>query len=66
MKLSEIDNIHIWRSAEEQKVLNSIVEPTILESLDERQQGLIEGLVRKNLLTKIKGKNAIYVYPTSK
>ncbi len=65
MKLSDINNIHIWRSDEEQKVLDRIVEPLAIESVDERTQSLIETLIRKNLLTKVKGKNATYVYPTT-
>lgn len=64
MKLLDINKIHIWRSELEQTVLNKITSPTIIESLEERDQTVVETLIRKNLLTKVTGRHSTYVYPT--
>lgn len=64
MKAQEFtNNVNIWRTNEEQCVLDKITEPTIVESFEERDQTIIEGLVRKNLLIKVQGKYSTYVYP---
>lgn len=64
MKSSEFtSNVNIWRSNEEQAMLEHINEPKMVESFEERDQTIIENLVRKNLLIKVQGKYATYVYP---
>lgn len=66
MKTEELaQNIHIWRNNEEQSLLNKITEPKILESFEERERTIVESLIRKNLLIKVKGKNSTYVYPSN-
>lgn len=59
-----VKDVHIWRNNDEQLMLARITEPTIVESFEEREQTIIEGLIRKNLLIKIQGKYSTYVYPT--
>jgi hypothetical protein len=64
MKLNELTrNIEIWRSREEQEVLDTISEPRPLATFKEREQAIIEGLIRKSLLIKVQGKHSSYVYP---
>ena len=66
MKSTDIvDGVHIWRSNAEDAVLSRIHEPTIIESFEERDQTIIEGLIRKNLLIKVQGKYSTYVYPAN-
>lgn len=66
MKTEELaQSIHIWRNNEEQALLNKITEPKILESFEERERTIVESLIRKNLLIKVKGKNSTYVYPSN-
>jgi hypothetical protein len=52
MKLSEV--FDIYTTNEEQAVLNKINEIVPIESYTEREQFIIENLVRKSLLTKIR------------
>jgi len=52
MKLSEV--FDIYTTNEEQAVLNKIDEIVPIESYTEREQFIIENLVRKSLLTKIR------------
>jgi hypothetical protein len=64
MKLNEFTRgIEVWRSNEEQQVLNQITEPRPLATFKEREQAIIEGLIRKSLLIKVEGKDSTYVYP---
>lgn len=64
MKLNEfIRNIPVWTSHDEQQILESIKEPVPMASFTEREQTIIESLVRKSLLIKINGQNSVYVYP---
>ena len=64
MKSCEFTNeVKVWRTNEEQCVLDKITEPAVVESFEERDQTIIEGLVRKNLLIKVQGKYSTYVYP---
>lgn len=66
MKANEFANsVHVWRTNEEQGVLDKITEPKVVESFEERDQSIIEGLVRKNLLIKVQGKYSTYVYPNT-
>jgi hypothetical protein len=67
MKINEfIRSIEVWRSDEEQGMLDTINGPTPINSFNEREQAIIEGLVRKSLLIKVSGKNSnFYVYPNA-
>jgi hypothetical protein len=53
----------IWRNTEEQTLLDDITEPRVIASFNEREQAIIEGLIRKSLLTRVSGKDSTYVYP---
>ena len=64
MKLNEFTrDLSIWTSNEEQHLLTKINEPIMLNSFEEREQTIIESLIRKNLLIKVQGHHAVYVYP---
>lgn len=64
MNLSEFTRgIEIWRSREEQEVLEQIKELTPLAAFQEREQAIIEGLIRKSLVIKVESKENTYVYP---
>ena len=63
MKLVELNGINTWCSNEERAVLEGINEPRTLGSFEERDQAIIENLIRKNLLIKVQGKHSTYVYP---
>jgi hypothetical protein len=64
MTLNEFTRgIEIWRSQEEREVLSKIKELTTISAFKEREQTIIESLVRKSLLIKIKSKENTYVYP---
>jgi len=66
MKLNEfVRGVEVWTSNEEKTMLAKITEPTILAGFKEREQAIIEGLIRKSLLIKVQGQNAIYVYPNA-
>lgn len=66
MKAHELtNNVNIWRTNEEQCVLDKINEPKRVEAFEERDQTIIENLVRKNLLIKVQGKHSTYVYPNA-
>ncbi len=64
MKLNElVRKINTWTSNEEQQVLESLHEPRILTGFTEREQAIIETLIRKSLVIKVEGKYGTYVYP---
>ncbi len=64
MNLNEFTRgIEIWRSNEERELLEKIKELTPLSTFEEREKTIIESLVRKNLLIKVKSKENTYVYP---
>jgi len=65
MKINEfVRTLETWRSNDEQQLLDKIKEPRPMNSFDERDQTIIEGLVRKSLLIKVKGHNDLtYIYP---
>ena len=64
MNLNEFTRgIKIWRSREEQEVLVKVKDLTPISAFEEREKTIIEGLVRKSLLIKIKSKENTYVYP---
>lgn len=58
-----LDGFYIWTSTEEHQVLHKITQPSLLESFSERDQTIIQQLIRKSLLIKVETKNNIYVYP---
>lgn len=58
-----LDGFYIWTSAEEHDVLHKIKHPSLLESFSERDQTIIQQLIRKSLLIKVEAKNSVYVYP---
>lgn len=64
MNLNEFTRgIEIWRSREEQEVLEQIKELTPMAAFKEREQAIIEGLIRKSLVIKVESKENTYVYP---
>jgi len=64
MKINEfVRKIDVWTSKEEQELLETITEPSILAGFNEREQSIIESLIRKSLLIKVQGKHSSYVYP---
>ena len=64
MRLTElVRGLNTWTSLEEEKVLTGWHEPKILSSFTEREQAIIETLVRKSLVIKVQGKYGTYVYP---
>lgn len=64
MKLNEFArSIPIWTNAEEAAMLKRISGPVMITAFEEREQAIIEGLIRKSLLIKVQGQHAVYVYP---
>lgn len=64
MKLNElVKHLNTWTSIEEQAVLEGWCEPKMLKAFTEREQAIIETLVRKSLVIKVQGKYGTYVYP---
>jgi len=64
MKINElISTFTIYASNEETELLEKITEPAMLESFSERDQFIINSLIRKSLVSKIIHKNNIIVVP---
>lgn len=64
MKLNElVRNLNTWTNHEEQSILEGWSEPKMLAVFTEREQAIIENLVRKSLVIKVQGKYGTYVYP---
>lgn len=64
MKLNEFTrNLKIWVNNEEQALLEKVLEPVLMNSFTEREQVIIESLIRKNLLIKVNGQHSTYIYP---
>lgn len=64
MKLDDLTTgVKTWCSNEERAVLEGICELRAMASFEERDQTIIENLIRKNLLIKVQGKHSTYVYP---
>lgn len=53
----------IWTSTEEHAILEKMDEPRLLESFTEREQTILQQLIRKDLVIKVKGNHNVYVYP---
>ena len=62
MKLNElIKDFRIFMTNEEKVELEKLTAPTPLASLTERQQVIINNLIRKSLVSKIQSNNVIMV-----
>jgi hypothetical protein len=63
MKLRElVMGVSIWRSNEEMDLLNSMDQPRLFCSFEEREQTVIESLIRKNLLAKVSRDGYTYIH----
>jgi len=63
MKIKDlVIGIPIWRSHEEQSILDKLDQPLIYSSLEEREQFIAENLVRKNLVAKLVKGDLTYLY----
>jgi hypothetical protein len=64
MRVNEfVRRVDVWTNHEEQSLLEGITEPRVLTSFNEREQSIIDSLIRKSLLIKVQGKHSSYVYP---
>ena len=64
MKLNElIRGIDTWTNTEERNLLDRIKELSVLESFEEHEQHVIEGLIRKSLVIRVPGQGINYIYP---
>lgn len=64
MKLNElVRNTLTWTSREEQDVLQRLTGLQPLTVFNEREQQIIEGLIRKSLVICINNKGNSYLYP---
>lgn len=64
MKLNElVRSIPTWMSREEREVYNKLTDLRSMSTFDEREQVIIETLVRKSLVIRIESKGVAYVYP---
>lgn len=62
MKINDlIENFEIFVSNEEQKLLDSIEGVKSIEYFNEREQVVIENLIRKSLVSKVRNKNSYMV-----
>ena len=62
MKINELlSNFEIFMTNEEKVELDKLIAPTPLASLTERQQVIINNLIRKSLVSKIQSNNVIMV-----
>lgn len=54
MKINElISSFEIWTTNEEDKLLESLVEPRPLKSFSERDQVVLQNLIRKSLVKRV-------------
>jgi hypothetical protein len=64
MRLNElVRSIPTWMSGEEQAVFSKIRDLTSISTFEEREQFIIENLVKKSLLIKVENQGTVYVYP---
>jgi hypothetical protein len=62
MKINElIQDFEIYKTNEEKVELDNLTSPVPLASLSERQQVIINNLIRKSLVSKIQSNNVIMV-----
>lgn len=58
MKINELlTGFSIYKSLEEERVLKKLASPVFLSDFSDREQVIIEGMVRKSLVIKIGSKN---------
>jgi len=64
MKINElISTFSIFTSKEESELLERITQPAMLETYTEREQFIINNLIRKSLVSKVIHNNQIIVVP---
>jgi hypothetical protein len=64
MKLNElVRSIPTWMSREEREIYDKLTDLRSMSTFDEREQVIIEHLVRKSLVIKVESKGVAYVYP---
>lgn len=64
MKLNElVRGIDTWTNGKERALLDRIKELSVLESFEEHEQHIIEGLIRKSLVIRVPGQGVNYIYP---
>jgi hypothetical protein len=64
MKLNEfIRSVKVWTSNEEDALLEKINDLRPLNTFDDRDQVIIDSLIRKSLLIKVESKGSVYIYP---
>jgi hypothetical protein len=62
MRINElIRSFEIYTSNEERQVLEQITKPLALESFEEREQVIIQNLIRKSLVSKMTNNGYTYV-----
>ena len=67
MKLNElVGQVEIFVSNEEKDLLNDFKGVVLPEQFTERQQGLIESLIRKSLISKVNYKGQFYLVKNDK
>lgn len=67
MKLNElVGQVEIFVSNEEKDLLNDFKGVMLPEQFTERQQGLIENLIRKSLISKVNYKGQLYLVKNDK
>ena len=67
MKLNElVGQVEIFVSNEEKDLLNEFKGVMLPEQFTERQQGLIENLIRKSLISKVNYKGQLYLVKNDK
>lgn len=64
MKISNlIKEFEIFTSSEEKQMLDKIHSPCYINAFSDREQYVIESLIRKSLLTKVNVRGSIVVVP---
>lgn len=67
MKLNElVGQVEIFVSNEEKDLLNDFKSVMLPEQFTERQQGIIESLIRKSLISKVYYKGKLYLVKNDK
>ncbi len=67
MKINDlIKEFRIQMSNEEKALLDKISKPCYVESFSDREQFVIENLIRKSLVSKVNYKGSIVVVPNEK
>lgn len=62
MKLNDlIDSFTIYKTNEESELLKSLNNPTPIETFTEREQVIIENMIRKSIVSKVRYSNQVLV-----